>query len=807
MLPVFQTQAEGEAYFRDPSNYHKFVNDDSGMGPTMLAVLKGSGWNVPAASANGHSTRTEVAVTVRASVTPSAVANGVSESGEAQFIDPLPDVPATMKAARQWVRHSKKVPHQVNGVKASSTDPKTWTDYQTAVNSTFGDGAGFVFANGFAGIDLDGCRDKVTGEVTPWADAIIEKLDGAYVEISPSRTGLHIFVRGKVPGKDYMFKLDPAIGYGKAAVEIYDKERYFTVTGNPLFEDVGDIHDCDLTEVYTVFHELRQEHPVPKSARELAPDAGEGTPIELLGTFQTTKFDIFTDGQIESQSPFVISNRVGRLTYPSQSEADMGFCTVLAIRFDSDSEKIDAAMRQSSLYRQKWERRDYREGTIAKAIATAAKVRTDETPTLLAPEAPVVTPVSAPVASTEDDNGIPAFDPTVINGIYKRFVDVATHGTTMAPQFVYAIAKTVVGAKMAGKVKFENLDVEPRFYSALIGETGSGKGLAWHRVFQILNSIGEIGTTVGIKISNSADSGAGIRDAFFRNPQDAPMLMYVDEVEGLGNKAAPTRNPAIVDAIIELADSTSISRTKADKKGDPFSGGKTKNDARLCAVLCGQDGHVYMKSFAGRTKLGLWDRFYPEYGVPVEPGDLPEVDPREAFGLVLELTKLDYSGVMTMAPDAKARLEQFWAEQDEATRKKARWKKHLMVDAFMSAFGRGLKCVELADAEIAIKICRRQLAIRKVCFTDEVPDRTGFYIGLLKNITAKMEAQLKAGGHPALVAKSRRDFERETHAHRDNEIHLFERAWNAYSQSWLKRVDIEKANGQKYPKFLPADDD
>jgi hypothetical protein len=794
--------------------------------PTDAAMILVAAQKEVAAKKNGHSTPTEVAAAIAAEpIMPSPIASVSERADEATFIDPLPEVPAAMKAVHQWVRwnletrHGKqtKVPYQINGELASSDKPEQWASYQAATTDANIDqtkGVGLMFADGFAGIDLDGCRNPETGDITPWAESIIDKIEGAYVEISPSGTGLHIFVRGVVPGADKKFNLNPAVGYGKAAIEIYDSKRYFTVTGEPYFEDVGDIRECDLTEVYEMFHQLRRDNPAPRNEKAETCDAngiGGTTKIELLGTFSTTKYDIFTSGEIESESPFVISNRLGRLTYPSASEADMAFCTVSAFTHGDNSDAIWDEYTKSALVRDKWlKRKDYFYGhTIEKAIASAAKVKANETPTLLAPETPAVIASPNAVAPIADDNelGIPQFDPSVINGIYKKFVDVATHGTTMTPQFVYAIAKTIVGARMAGKVKFENLDVEPRFYTALIGETGSGKGLAWHRVFQILNSIGELGTVAGIKINNSADSGAGIRDAFFQNPQEAPMLMYVDEVEGLGNKAAPTRNPGIVDAIIELADSTSISRMKADKKGDPFSGSKTKNDARLCAVLCGQDGHVYMKSFAGRTKLGLWDRFYPEYGTPVDPGDLPEVDPREAFGLISELNKLDYSGVMIMAPDAKARLVQFWAEQDETVRKKARWKKHLMVDAFMSAFGRGLKTVELTDAEIAIKICRRQLVIRQACFTNEVPDRTGFYLGLLKKITEEMDAQLTAGMDPALVAKSRRDFEKKTHAHRDNEIHLFERAWNVWSQTYLKRVDIEKANGQKYPKFLPVDND
>ena len=417
-----------------------------------------------------------------------------------------------------------------------------------------------------------------------------------------------------------------------------------------------------------------------------------------------------------------------------------------------------------------------------------------------------VTASSDTAVIEENSDPIPPFDPSVVNGVYKKFVDVATKGTTMAPQFVYAIAKTIVGARMAGKVKFENLDVEPRFYTALIGETGSGKGEAWRRVFQIVNAEGLIGNVAALKIINSADSGAGIRDAFFEPPEDLPMLMYIDEVESFGNKATATRNPAILDMLIELADTTQISRVKA-KKSNKAKAVKTKNDARLCAVMCGQDGHVYMKSFAGRTKLGLWDRLYPEYGVPVEAGDLPHISTEDAFQLLSELNKLDFSGTMTMQPDAKARLGAFWSGQPDAVRKKARWKKNLLLDAYMSAFGRGLKVVESEDVEVAIKIFTRQLVIRQVCFTTEVPDRIGYYLGLLKGITEKMSQRLAAGVPADQVAKSRRDFEKETHAHRDNEAHIFARAWDNYAPTWLAKVEVEKANGQRYAKYLPADDE
>jgi hypothetical protein len=53
--------------------------------------------------------------------------------------DPFPAVPAVLKALRQWVAWSKeqrdgkptKIPYQVDGRKAQSNNPQTWTGYQT----------------------------------------------------------------------------------------------------------------------------------------------------------------------------------------------------------------------------------------------------------------------------------------------------------------------------------------------------------------------------------------------------------------------------------------------------------------------------------------------------------------------------------------------------------------------------------------------------------------------------------------------------------------------------------------------------
>jgi putative DNA primase/helicase len=87
-------------------------------------------------------------------------------------------------------------------------------------------GIGFVFcsADPYSGIDLDKCRNPETGELTPNARAILNGFEGAHIEVSPSGTGVHIIVRGKLPEK----------GKRRKWVEAYSQDRYFTITGRTL---------------------------------------------------------------------------------------------------------------------------------------------------------------------------------------------------------------------------------------------------------------------------------------------------------------------------------------------------------------------------------------------------------------------------------------------------------------------------------------------------------------------------------------------------------------------------------------------
>lgn len=153
-------------------------------------------------------------------------------------------LPDTLATKEQWIcwreeeREGKPTkiplkPYHTNGsLRAKSDDPETWRELETAIefhrsDRVDTDGIGFMFASdgSVVGIDLDGCRDPESGEITAWAEDIVERLD-SYTEVSPSGTGVHVLVEGGLPRGRRR----------RDEVEMYDEGRYFTVTGEHVEE-------------------------------------------------------------------------------------------------------------------------------------------------------------------------------------------------------------------------------------------------------------------------------------------------------------------------------------------------------------------------------------------------------------------------------------------------------------------------------------------------------------------------------------------------------------------------------------------
>lgn len=272
-------------------------------------------------------------------------------------------IPAELKGEERWVcwqtetrdGKSTKVPvDPQTGEYASVSTPATWSTISAAWEycrqSESVDGIGFVFReNGpYAGVDLDDCRDPVTGDVEDWAVDVLRRLD-SYTERSPSGTGFHVIVKGAVPNG----------GNRNGDLEMYDRNRYFTVTGDRVPGAPTTVEHRE--EALRAVHEeyiadtKSDTTPVPAQDRPNVSIADAELLEKAKNAANGDKFQRLWNGDTSD--------------YPSHSEADQALCMMLAFWTGGDPQRIERLFARSGLVRGKWrERLDYRERTIQTAL-------------------------------------------------------------------------------------------------------------------------------------------------------------------------------------------------------------------------------------------------------------------------------------------------------------------------------------------------------------------------------------------------------------------------------------------------------
>lgn len=281
-------------------------------------------------------------------------------------------VPEELKRLRQWVCWQavpddsrpgkiKKVPINPNtGGQAMSNNPDTWASFQKAVEASKKfSGIGFMFANGYFGVDIDHAEDAIvdfTGGGTGGIVAEFIHTLQSYSEYSVSGKGIHILCRGSLP---------PG-GRRRGSVEMYDSARFFVVTGLKASE-YADVAGC--TERIKPLHEKY-------IGGGQAPANGPGKTLNL------TEGEIVALAQKSKQGRLFCDLYEGRWEahFPSQSEADMALCSMLAFWTGRDEQMMDRLFRSSALMRGKWTRKQggstYGAVTVSKAAGSCRNVYT-----------------------------------------------------------------------------------------------------------------------------------------------------------------------------------------------------------------------------------------------------------------------------------------------------------------------------------------------------------------------------------------------------------------------------------------------
>ena len=259
---------------------------------------------------------------------------------------PLPrtfyaSVPQELKQSKNWVRWKltetadgklTKIPYQ-----ATSTDSATWKPFDVMCHFPPSEksGIGFVFdGNGIVGIDLDHCLEN--GNINKKFLHIVEQLK-TYAEISPSGTGLHLFIR--CTEKPY-----PA-GRKRDDVEIYSVSRYFTITGQQLEGSPNTIIEYPAEMVRKLLDPFlaspANQQPIKPKLSSIIPSLSDEDIIRILThSANSYKFERLMQGSISEYNN-------------DRSRADMALASILAF-YSYDANQIERIMRQSGLSRDKW---------------------------------------------------------------------------------------------------------------------------------------------------------------------------------------------------------------------------------------------------------------------------------------------------------------------------------------------------------------------------------------------------------------------------------------------------------------------
>lgn len=337
------------------------------------------------------------------------------------------NIPEELKKLPQWILWRYEIVTKPNGEKyvskppkwldgelvanSKSTDSSTWKTFENAVydiekaNKRMTpeytiDGVGFVFVegSGYVGIDLDDCISP-DGSIKQWALEIILSMPQTYWEYSPSGTG----VKGIIKGTKKTDKCSRHYHDGK--VEIFSKERYFTVTSNkmpqaPCF--CGEYQNelealCD--KVFSGDKPTLSPTPTPTPSDMFTGANTTPPPKHTVdipsGTISTGKkvegWDIVQSRKLSDQELLSLAGKskngdkfqalwngnthgyIGKGGMADHSAADMGLMNMLAFWTAKDKNRMVSMFMSSKLFRPGEKADGYVERTAERAIADTRK--------------------------------------------------------------------------------------------------------------------------------------------------------------------------------------------------------------------------------------------------------------------------------------------------------------------------------------------------------------------------------------------------------------------------------------------------
>jgi len=276
-----------------------------------------------------------------------------------------------------------KMPCNASGDVINALDSQHWMSYEqaAAVASTREDlRMAFVFTekDPYFFVDIDHCLMPDGQSWSPLAYQLIDLFPGAYVEVSQSNTGLHIFGR-------YHDVPDHACKNVKLGLELYHKDRFVVLGGNAH----GDVEtDCTvaLRDAINTYFPPKDKNAKGEAEWTVGPCEEWNGPedddeLVQLAISRRSHSEIFNGARVSFQDLWERNVDALAGAWPHDhneydgSSADMSLAQRLAFWTGKDCERIRRIMEKSELKRDKWEQRqDYLPRTIISACSLQTQV-------------------------------------------------------------------------------------------------------------------------------------------------------------------------------------------------------------------------------------------------------------------------------------------------------------------------------------------------------------------------------------------------------------------------------------------------
>lgn len=467
-----------------------------------------------------------------------------------QLLQPrLESIPAFMRAQSRWAP-CKIVPRKgrpdktdkIPGAGLKVDNPRAWLPFDKARASHEKwpkdyPGISFVMTDlqGLVGIDLDNC--VAGGQLAPWAADLVKRAR-SYAELSPSGTGVHIFVRGSLAsvdgcdGQDWQHAISPDTD---ERIEVYGGGgRHITVTGHLVRGAAADVQDAPAG----FFQWLWETYP-RRGSRSVAaptvdmPDLKECPPLDQLHLPVHAR-DFLESGECRG------SDRSQELAAATAALYATGLIDGQVLRALADNEH---AMRVALEHRRDdpeaallylWTHHcaKYRDKVGAPSPDEFEVIPAANGPRMLLEDAPEVPP---PAPQRSD---APSAFPEPFPGPMRALVDaVLAVAPKPQPELATLAALIAMAASCPGSIRTGS-GLRPNLYGVGVAETGAGKDLP-------RSAAVELARAGGAKIIGKPASGQGLEDEI---ESGRGMLAEVDEIAHMFEASnAPKAAPYLIE--------------------------------------------------------------------------------------------------------------------------------------------------------------------------------------------------------------------------------------------------------------------